>query len=347
MYIKRILLMVALLGLLLGGAFAFMVYRAFFSPNTAFENQQAFVYIRTGATYEEVSEQLRPLLKDPETFEAVARRKKYTGNIRPGRFPLDKGMNNNELVNALRSRNTPVRVSFNNQETPEALAGRIASQLEADSLALLSAITDPAFLGEHGLTADQALVPYIPNSYEFFWNTSAPEFRARMLQEYERFWTDGRRQKAEKLGLSPAEVIALASIVHKETAKADERPRVAGVYLNRLRRRIPLQADPTVIFALKKESGNFDTVIRRVLYRDLQLNSPYNTYKYAGLPPGPIFMPDISAVDAVLDPERHNYLYFVADTSNFGYHLFAETLTQHNRNKAQYIRWLNAQKINR
>ncbi len=347
MYIKRILLIVALLGILAGGAFAYMVYSAFFSPNTAFENEQAFVYISTGSNYDEVREQLSPLLKDAESFDAVARRKKYIERVRPGKYALDKGMNNNDMVNALRSRNTPVRVSFNNQETPEALAGRIASQIEADSLALLTAITDAGFLKEHGFTDQQALVPYIPNSYEFFWNTSAPEFRARMLQEYERFWTADRRQKAEKLSLSTAEVIALASIVHKETAKADERPRVAGVYLNRLRQGMPLQADPTVIFALKKASGNFDTVIKRVLYRDLELDSPYNTYKYTGLPPGPIFMPDISAVDAVLNPEKHHYLYFVADTSNFGYHLFAETLTQHNRNKAQYIRWVNAQKINR
>jgi UPF0755 protein len=305
------------------------------------------VYIRTGASYEEVREQLQPLLADLDAFDAVALRKKYPGNIRAGKFPIDKGMNNNDIVNALRSSNTPVRVSFNNQETPQALAGRIASQIEADSLSLLQAMTDKAFLREHGLTEDQALVPYIPNSYEFFWNTSATEFRARMAQEFDRFWNADRRQKAEKLGLSPAEVIALASIVHKETAKADERPRVAGVYLNRLRRQMPLQADPTVIFALKKESGNFDTVIRRVLYRDLELDSPYNTYKYGGLPPGPIFMPDISAVEAVLNPEQHKFLYFVADTSNFGYHLFAETLTQHNRNKAQYIRWVDAQKIQR
>jgi len=347
MYLKKILLLVAVLGLFLGGAFAFMVYRTFFSPNTAFENTQAFVFIPTGATYDEVRAQLQPLLADLDAFDAVARRKKYTANIRPGKFPVDRGMNNNEIVNALRSRNTPVRVSFNNQETPAALAGRIASQLEADSLSLLRAMTDEAFLREKGLTAEQALVPYIPNSYEFFWNTSAPEFRERMVQEYERFWNADRRQKAEKLGLSPAEVIALASIVHKETAKADERPRVAGVYLNRLKRAMPLQADPTVIFALKMESGDFDTVIRRVLYRDLELDSPYNTYKYGGLPPGPIFMPDISAIEAVLNPEQHKFLYFVADTSNFGYHLFAETLTQHNRNKAQYIRWVDAQKIQR
>ena len=168
-----------------------------------------------------------------------------------------------------------------------------------------------------------------------------------MLREYRRFWTDARLEKATDLGLKPSEVIALAAIVQKETAKVDERPRVAGVYLNRIRRGMLLQADPTVIFAIKKVSGNYDTVIKRVLYRDLELDSPYNTYKYRGIPPGPIAMPDISSIDAVLNAEDHDYLYFVADVENFGYHIFAKTLRQHNRNKQQYIRWVNANKINR
>jgi UPF0755 protein len=154
-------------------------------------------------------------------------------------------------------------------------------------------------------------------------------------------------QKANKEGLTTTEVIILASIVHKESAKVEERPRVAGVYLNRLRKNMLLQADPTVIYALKRELNNYDTIIKRVLYKDLTLDSPYNTYKYAGLPPGPITMPDISAIDAVLNAEQHNYFYFVANVENFGYHKFAKTLEQHNRNKTQYIRWINSQNINR
>ena len=168
-----------------------------------------------------------------------------------------------------------------------------------------------------------------------------------MLNEYNRFWNDERRTKAKALGLTPNEVVSLASIVHKETAKVDERSRVAGVYLNRIKKNIKLQADPTVIYALKKHTSNFDTVIKRVLYKDLELDSPYNTYKYAGIPPGPITMPDISAIEAVLTPEKHDYYYFVADVENFGYHKFAKNLAQHNRNKAQYIRWINNQNINR
>ncbi len=345
MYLKRILLITVLLGLLLGGLFAAMVYRTFFTPNTAFSNEVAYVYIPTGATYEDLKPQLAPLLKDLDAFESVARRKRYFSNIRPGKFPLSKGMNNNEIVNSLRSRNTPVRVSFNNQETPALLAGRIAGQIEADSQALYQAFTDSAFLEEQGWNRDQALLPYIPNSYELYWNTSATEFRDRMLREYRNFWTEARLEKAKSQGLTPEQVIALASVVHKETSQVEERPRVAGVYLNRLRRGMLLQADPTVIFAIKKESGNFDTIIRRVLYRDLELDTPFNTYKYGGVPPGPIAMPDISAIEAVLNPEKHNFLYFVADTANFGYHQFSETLAQHNRKKEQYIRWLNNQKI--
>ena len=256
-------------------------------------------------------------------------------------------MSNNDIINTLRSKNLPVRVSFNNQESLFHLAGRIAEQLEADSVSLVSTMNDPDFLATNGFDEDTKLAMYIPNTYEFFWNTDAQGFRDRMFQEYQRFWNDERKKKAAALGLSPTQVAALASIVQKETVKVDERPTVAGVYINRLKRGMPLQADPTVIYAIKKETQNFDTIIKRVLFRDLEIDSPYNTYKYAGLPPGPIAMPDISSIDAVLNPKRHDYLYFVADISNFGYHKFAETLAQHNRNKVQYIRWLNEQKINR
>ena len=256
-------------------------------------------------------------------------------------------MNNNEIINTLRSMNTPVRVSFNNQESVEALAGRVAEQIEADSLSLLQAFDDAQFLEEAGFDEDTKLAMYLPNTYEFFWNTSAKGFRDRMYKEYKRFWTEDRLEKAKKQNLTPAQAISLAAVVQKETVKSDERPRVAGVYLNRIKKGILLQADPTVIFAIKKETGNYDTIIKRVLYRDLEIDSPYNTYKNAGVPPGPITMPDISSIEAVLNPEKHDYLYFVADVSNFGYHMFAKTLAQHNRNKVQYVRWLNQQNVRR
>jgi UPF0755 protein len=347
MYIKRLLLIVVFLGLVGGGLFAYMVYDSFFLPNTRFNNEEAFVYVSSEAEFAQVKGMLEPLLEDLESFEAVAKRKQYMNNVRPGKFRLTKGMNNNEIVNALRIGNIPVKVSFNNQETLPLLAGRIASQIEADSLSLLNAMTDSAFLKENGLSPEAALALYLPNSYELYWNTGAEEFRDRMLEEYNRFWNAERQKKAEKIGLSPMQVTALASIVHKETTKVEERPRVAGVYLNRLRLKMLLQADPTVIYAIKKESGNYDTVIKRVLYRDLALDSPYNTYKYPGIPPGPIAMPDISAIEAVLNAEKHKYLYFVVDVENFGYHKFAESLSEHNRNKVQYVRWINGQNVYR
>lgn len=347
MYIKRILLFILFAGLVVGGIFAYMVYDAIFAPNTSFSNETAFVFIPSDAGFEDVKQQLDPLLEDMDSFRKVADRKGYISNIKAGKYAIQKGMNNNEIINSLRSNNIPVKVAFNNQETLEDLAGRIALQLEPDSIILINKLNDPDFLKSNGFSDDTKLEMYVPNSYEFFWDTSAEDFRDRMLKEYKHFWNEKRLEKAKTLNLTPSEVVSLAAIVHKETAKVDERPRVAGVYLNRIRKGMLLQADPTVIYAIKKHTGNYDTIIKRVLYKDLKLDSPYNTYKYGGIPPGPITMPDISAVDAVLNPEKHDYLYFVANVENFGYHMFAKTLAQHNRNKQQYIRWINKQKVNR
>jgi UPF0755 protein len=208
-------------------------------------------------------------------------------------------------------------------------------------------MTSKEFLETNGFDPKTALGMYIPNSYEFFWNTSAEQFRNRMLKEFQRFWNDTKTEKAKALNLTPNQVMTLASIVQKETSKVDERPKVAGVYINRLKVGMPLQADPTVIYAIKEQSGDFNQTIKRVLFKDLELDSPYNTYKYAGLPPGLIAMPDISSIDAVLNYEKHDYYYFVADVTNFGYHKFAKNLSQHNRNREEYVRWINQKGVNR
>lgn len=347
MYIKKILLAIVLIGLVVGGIFAYMVYGAFFTPNTAFNNKEAFIFIPTDASFSEVKESLEPLLKDIDAFASAADKKGYAQNVKAGKYRIRKGMNNNELINSLRVSNVPVKVAFNNQETLADLAGRISDQIEADSLSLLHAFTDTEFLSSRDMDLETSLALYVPNSYEFFWNTDAEAFRSRMVKEYERFWSNTRKQKAKALGMTPNEVVTLASIVHKETAKIDERPKVAGLYLNRLQKGMLLQADPTVIYAIKKETGNYDTIIKRVLYKDLEVDSPYNTYKNPGLPPGPITMPDISAVDGVLNPVKHNYYYMVANVENFGYHMFASSLSQHNRNKEQYVRWIRTQNVNR
>ncbi|WGF92602.1 endolytic transglycosylase MltG [Aequorivita marisscotiae] len=347
MYIKKILIAIFFLGAVVMGFFAWYIYDTAFTGNTAFNNKEAHVYIPTNATIIDVVEEIEPLLKDAESFRTIADQKQYTSNIKPGHFIIRKGMTNNDIVNTLRSRNIPINVKFNNQERLEDLAGHIANQIEADSLSLLQAMTDPEFLKEVGMTKETGLSMYIPNTYEFYWNSSAKTFRDRMKTEYERFWNEARIKKAKNLNLTKEQVMALASIVQKETAKVDERPRVAGVYLNRLRVGMLLQADPTVIYAIKRESGDYNQIIKRVLYKDLELDSPYNTYKYAGIPPGPITMPDISSIDAVLNPEKHDYYYFVADVTNFGYHKFAKSLAQHNVNKAEYVRWVNNQGLMR
>lgn len=347
MYIKKILIIIALLGLVVLGFFSYNIYNNIFAPNTAFEDQTTIVYIPTDATYSTVRDSLAPLLKDLSAFEAVAQKKDYVQNVKAGKYILKKGMNNNNIVNVLRSGNTPVRVIYNNQERLENLAGRIAMQIEADSASLLQAMKDEEFLKQNDFTGASALSMYIPNQYEFFWNTSAVGFRERMLDEYNKFWTPERLQKTEEIGLSPHQVAVIASIVQKETAKVDERSKVAGVYMNRFKNGWKLDADPTVIYAVKNKTQNFDTIIKRVLYKDLEIDSPYNTYKYKELPPGPIAMPDISSIDAVLNYEDHDYFYFVADVENFGYHKFAENLAQHNRNKQAYIRWINKQGVRR
>ena len=208
-------------------------------------------------------------------------------------------------------------------------------------------MTDSAFLDASGFSERTALGMYIPNSYEFFWNTSSQEFCERMLKEYNRFWNDSRNSKAHAIGLSRDEVMTLASIVYEESKKPEEQPRVAGVYVNRLRIGMPLQADPTIKFAAYHLPKYQNTVIRRVLNEHKEIESPYNTYKYAGLPPGLITMPDISAIDAVLNYEKHNYLYFAADPKRLGYHKFAKTLAQHNVNAREYQRYLSSQGINR
>lgn len=344
MYIKRILLIIALLGLVVMGAFSYYIYKTVLIPNTAFEQSKVEVFIPTNCSKEDFLELMQPLVKNIESLEVVAKKKSYIDNIRPGRYILNKDMSNMEIIDALRSKNHPISLKFNNQERLEDLAGHVSRQLEADSLSILTAMRDSLFLEENGFDLSNALAMYIPNTYEFYWNTSGESFRDRMKKEYDRFWNERRQSSADALGLTREEVISLAAIVQKETVKVDERPKVAGVYLNRLKIPMMLQADPSVIYAKKHVENDFNQVIKRVLYSHLEIDSPYNTYRNFGIPKGVITMPDISSIDAVLFSEKHNYLYFVADTSNFGYHIFSKTYAEHNRNRLQYTQWISRQK---
>ncbi len=347
MYIKKILIAIAVIGLLVAAFFANFVYKAMLRPNTAFNNETAYVYISSNATYSEVRSQLEPLLDDIESFDDLAEQKKYISNIRAGKFAIKKGMTNNDIINSIRSGNIAIKVSFNNQSTLEKLAGRVSKEIEADSLSLLKAMTDKTFLAENKFNEATALGMYLPNSYEVFWNTDAEGFRNRMLKEYKRFWNATRTKKAEAIGLEPNEVIALASIVYEESKQASEQPTIAGVYMNRLRIGMPLQADPTLKFAAYQLPKYKNTVIKRVLNVHKDIDSPYNTYQNRGLPPGLIAMPDISAIDAVLNYQKHQYLYFAANAKKFGFHKFAKTLAQHNVNAREYQRFLSAQGINK
>ena len=305
------------------------------------------VYIPTNATFDEVSNIIDPFLNNSNSFNWVAKQKNYPNVIKAGKYFIKKGMNNNDLVNLLRSgKQSPITLTFNNQDTLEKLAGRIAEQIEADSSAILMTILDTDFLEKNNFNKHDILGLFIPNSYEVYWNTSALQFRDRMLKEYANFWNSSRQEKAKALNLGKKEVITLASIVQKETAKVSERSTVAGLYLNRLSDRWALQADPTIIFALKQKYGQ-DYEVKRVLNKDLDIDSPYNTYKNTGLPPSLIAMPDISSIDAVLSPKNHEYYYMCASVTDIGSHEFAKTLAQHNVNATKYQQWVSKQGINR
>ena len=321
-------------------------YNKYYKDNTSFKDESIFLYIVSNDSVS-FTDSISKYIKSEKTFYRVAEKLGYLDNIKTGRFKINKGIGNKELVTSLKFNNTPLTITFNNQERVENLAGRISKQIYADSTALINSFTDKDFLVENKFNKENILSIFIPNSYEVYWDIEPDQFRDKMLLEYEKFWNKSRTEKAKNIGLTKKEVTSLASIVQKESVKVDERPTIAGVYINRLNTRMRLQADPTVIYSIKDYYKNFDTIIRRVLYRDLRLNSRYNTYRINGLPPGPISMPDVSAIDAVLNYEKHKYIFFVADPYNKGYHLFARNLSEHNRNKKVYTRWLNSRGIYR
>lgn len=320
-------------------------YLVLFKSNTTV-TENTYLYVHSSFDYPDFKEALTPFVKSIKTFELAT--KIVSFKVRPGRFPIRKGMSNFELIRLLRlPGGPPLTITFNNIESLPDLAGKIGASIEADSLSLINQFRDSLFLAENHFTPENALSMYIPNSYNFLWNTSAKNFVNRMLKEYQKFWNDDRRKKLAAMNLSPSEAITLASIVQKESNSLDEYSALAGVYLNRLQQGIPLQADPTVVYAAKKQQNNFNMVIRRVLYKDLAIDSPYNTYKYKGLPPGPIITPNISTIDSVLNYKKHDYIFFIANVNNPGTHIFTKTLKEHENERKKYIRWLNQNKIRR
>jgi len=321
------------------------MYQRVYQPNVTLKNTtDKYFYIYSDYTFDDVVNDLyeKGYIINRASFSWVAQKKaNFKNNIHPGRYLLKEGMSNNELIDLLRSGiQDLVEVTFNNVRTINQLSGKITKNLECDSIEFYNLVTDKYFTTKYGFNSITILTLFLPNTYEFCWNTTAEELVERMATEYKKFWTAERKEKARKLNLSQSEVAILASIVQAEqSAHSDERPRVAGLYINRLRKGMLLQSDPTVVYGI----GDF--TIQRVLTKHLQTNTPYNTYIHKGLPPGPINLPNIKSLDAVLNYEQHNYIYMCAKEDFSGYHNFAKTYNQHLNYARKYQRALNKRRI--
>lgn len=340
---KKLLLVLLISSSVLAISLTFYFYQVFFSPNTMVDSDQTYMLkIPSNGVYRQVANQLYDdkVINDALSFGFVAKVLGYQEAVKPGLYKVDPKMSNLDLVRMLRSgRQVPVKVTFNNVRTKEDLAEKITANLEVTQEQFLKMIQDSVFIRKFDFEEETIMSMFIPNTYEFWWNTSPEALFDRMHKEYQSFWTEERKQKAQAMGLSQKEVSTLASIVQAESQKSDERPKIAGVYLNRMKIGMALQADPTLVYA----TGDF--TLKRILNVHKEIDSPYNTYKYTGLPPGPINLPDINSLNAVLNAEKHDYLYFCAKEDFSGYHAFASSYDDHMANARRYQRALNAANI--
>lgn len=322
---------------------AYIFYVRIFVPNLRLTSTESpYLYIPTGSDFEDVIQILgdRKLLTNEKSFRWMAERMKYVKAVKPGKYLLKAGMSNKDLVSLLRSgKQVPVKVTFNNIRLKEEFAEKVSGQIEASSQALLNLLNDDDYVSHFGFNPENVLCMFIPNTYEFYWNTSADQFLQRMKKEYDRFWEGSRSRKAQELEFTAVQVSILASIVQKETNVNDEKKIIAGVYINRMEKGWKLEADPTLVYAL----GDF--TVNRVLAAFKQIVSPYNTYMFEGLPPGPICLPDISSLDAVLNYSRHNFMYFCAKEDFSGRHSFAVTYAQHLANARRFQKALDRRGI--
>ncbi len=336
---RGILILMAVL-LAGGGIVGYKYYSMIFTVNVDLGERESIVfYIPTGTDFDGLLGLMRDekILRDESSFVWLSEKKAYTRAVKAGKYLITDGMTNNALINMLRSgRQEPVKLILNNIRTRDVIARKAGELLETDSASIMQLMDNETFTREkYGMNREEVMCLFIPNTYEFYWNTSAEEFLDRMFKEYNKFWNEERKQKAADMDLSPVQVTILASIVYQETKKTDEFPKIAGVYMNRMKTGMYLQACPTVIFAL----GDF--TIKRLLKRHLDFESPYNTYLHEGLPPGPICLPPPEAIDGTLNYEKHDYLFFSAREDFSGYHRFAKTNAQHEQNAALYHAALN------
>lgn len=320
--------------------FTFYFWQIFKTPNWQVEKQESFaLLIPKGATYESILDSLRShdVVRDQVSFRFLSKLLGFPEKIKPGRYVIKPNTGNYSALKKLISgTQDPVRLTFNNIRLKEELVKRIGSKFEFGVDKLRSSLNDPSVCAKYGMDTLTVMTLFLPNTYDVFWDISTEKFLDRMHDEYKKFWNPERVAKADSIGLKPVDVSILASIVEEEQArKVDERPRVAGLYINRLHANMPLQADPTIKFALK------DFAIKRVLTADLQVNSPYNTYRFTGLPPGPIRLADLNSLNAVLNYERHGYMYMCAKSDFSGYHAFAKDFQDHLNNARMYQSELN------
>lgn len=335
---RRLLWAILLIGGLLGASYLYL-----FKSNVPSDLKEEYLKIPTGTSLDNLVNQLvtEEFITDETNFRQWAGWLSYQ-NVRAGRFKVKAGWSSFDLIRHIqRGENAPVKVVLNNERTPEQVAGKISKILERDSLTFLQTFNDTALLDSIGITRQTLMCLFLPNTYELYWNTEPRKFVERMAKEYKKFWNEERTAKATAQGMTPAQAVTMASIVDGESTRKDEIPKVAGAYINRLKQNIKLQADPTVQFALMEIEHT--PSFRRLRNSDYLVSHPYNTYVHEGLPPGPICMPSPASIDAVLNPEKHNYIFFVAKPDNSGYHNYAETYEQHLVNVKTYTTWLNAQ----
>lgn len=300
------------------------------------------IYIPTGAHLRQVLDSAAKVVDDIRSLEAAAKKMDYK-IVYPGRYTFTKGATNEDIIKKLQAGlQDEIILTVGNYSSIYELAEKMEPFIRIGKEEIIEAMGKQPEV--EGMDTLKWIYCLAPNTYNFFWNVSGEEFVRKLIDQYKKFWTEDRKALLAACGLTEMQVVTLASIVQLESYKVDEQPKVAGLYLNRLKKGMKLQADPTVVFLIKKEKG-WGQKISRVYYKDLAINSPYNTYRYAGLPPGPICMPNPSAIDAVLKPEKSDYIYFAADPERPGYHNFARTAQEHEVNARKYREWANKNNV--
>ena len=336
-FIRRVMALFVVLLLATG----FWAYRMVLASNFSIK-ETTYVYVDSQKNFNDLCNQLKDSAscKSLASFKQLAYLIGYPDKMKTGRYAIEPGTGNLRLLkNLIGGLQSPIRITFNNIRLRTDLAQRLDDQLMVTKDELLTRFADSTYCAELGFTTETIQCMFIPNTYELYWDITPDNFMKRMQKEYKAFWTADRLAKAAKIGLTPVQVSVLASIVEEETAKADEMGMVAGLYLNRLQINMPLQADPTVKYAVG------DVTLKRIMFEHLQVESPYNTYKHTGLPPGPIRVPSIKGINAVLNHDQHNYIYMCAKEDFSGRHNFASTLAEHAKNANRYRAELNRRQI--